>query len=293
MLTAACARVATSTVLANDPRRAADELLAADRGFSAAAARVEPASAIGAMLARDAAMPTPRGDFARGAREIVEALRAALGPTAVRTEWTPIRSGVSADGHHGFTFGYMTVHRRDTASTAAKYLAYWVKQPVGWRVVAYKIGRRPAGEVSTSLMDPSLPARLVAPTSDSATIAGYRASLVAAERAFSDRAQRIGLGPAFVEYGRADAINLGGRDDASFVVGPEAIGRLVGSGGPANASPVSWSADCAIVASSGDLGVTFGFIRPNASAPEGARGTPFFTVWRRADVKDAWRYIAE
>jgi hypothetical protein len=56
---------------------------------------------------------------------------------------------------------------------------------------------------------------------------------------------------------------------------------------------VSWSADRAIVASSGDLGVTFGFIRPNAGRPEGAGATPFFTIWRRADVNDRWRYIAE
>jgi hypothetical protein len=68
---------------------------------------------------------------------------------------------------------------------------------------------------------------------------------------------------------------------------------LVGRGGPATVSPVSWSADRAIVASSGDLGVTFGFIRPKAAAAEGARGTPFFTIWRRADAKDRWRYIAE
>ena len=28
-------------------------------------------------------------------------------------EWTPIRGGVSADGQHGFTVGYMTLHRPD------------------------------------------------------------------------------------------------------------------------------------------------------------------------------------
>jgi hypothetical protein len=149
--------------------------------------------------------------------------------------------------------------------------------------------------VSVSMMAPSLPDRWVAPSEDEGATANHQASLIAAERAFSDRAQVIGLGAAFVENGRADAVNMGGRTAASFVVGAEAIGQSVGAGAPQPTSPVSWSADRAIVASSGDLGVTFGVIRPNAP-PENASGPtgfPFFTIWRRAGPGDRWRYIAE
>jgi hypothetical protein len=292
-LVAACARFGKSEALTN-PQRVVDELLAADRGFSASK-NADALAGVSAMLADDVWMPTARGDFARTRADAVSALRAALGPSATRLEWAPIRGGVSADGRHGFTFGYLTVHRRDTAGGAAKYLSYWVRQPAGWRVVALKLGGRPPDEVPSSMMAPSLPVRLVPPTSDPATLAGHTESLVAAERAFSDRAQRIGLGAAFVEYGRADAVNLGGRDDAGFVVGNVAIGEVVGGGGPRGASPVSWSAERAIVASSGDLGVTFGFIRQNQPPTEAvrARGIPFFTIWRRAGPGEPWRYVAE
>jgi hypothetical protein len=58
---------------------------------------------------------------------------------------------------------------------------------------------------------------------------------------------------------------------------------------------VVWSADRAIVATSGDLGVTLGTIRQKAPGADGKTppGAPFFTIWRRADAKSPWRYIAE
>jgi hypothetical protein len=247
------------------------------------------------MLGDAVTMPMPRGQFARNPAEVAEALRAALGPAPARVQWTPVRGGISADAQQGFTFGYMTLQRPDTAAVPLKYVAYWVKQPAGWRVAAYKVTRRPPGDVSLAMMPPSLPERLVAPTADSAPVARYYASLVAAERAFSDRAQQIGLGPAFAEKGSADAVNIGGGNSAPFVIGANAIGRSIGAGAPQPTSPVSWGADRAIVASSGDLGVTFGVIRPNAPPPDAAQpaGFSFFTIWRRPRPTDPWRYIAE
>lgn len=41
-------------------------------------------------------------------------------------------------------------------------------------------------------------------------LALMQASLAAAEQAFSDESQTIGLGPAFVKYGAPDAVNMGG-----------------------------------------------------------------------------------
>ena len=231
-----------------DPRSAAEELLAADRAFSASAARADAVVAVSAMLADDVTMPARSGQFARGRAAVAAALRPLLGHAGARLQWAPVRAGISADARHGFTFGYMTLQRADTAAMPLKYLAYWVKEPAGWRIAAYRVTRRPAGDVSLTVMEPALPARLVAPTTDEATIASHRASLVAAERAFSDRAQVIGLGPAFAEYGSVDAMNMGGGNSASFVIGAEAIGRAIGSSALQPTSPVSWSADRAIVA---------------------------------------------
>ena len=133
-----------------------------------------------------------------------------------------------------------------------------------------------------------------APAADSATVEQFRVSLDQAERGFSDEAQRIGLGPAFAKWGRSDAVNMGGPTTGDFLLGSEAIGANIGQGSPDPTSPVSWAPDRVIVASSGDLGVTIGLIRPNQTPPSGAPpGFAFFTIWYRPGPADPWRYIAE
>jgi hypothetical protein len=281
---------------AGNPQIAVDELLAADRAFSAASATTDLISGLTPMFTDDVVMrPIPGNKFAHGIAEVRAALNANPDNAGSRLEWTPIRGGVSADGLHGFTFGYMTLHKPDKSVVSVKYLSYWIRGPDGWRVAVYKRGRRPEGQVSTALMPAALPPRMVAPSNDAAALERFRGSLDQAERAFSDEAQKIGLGAAFVKYGTTDAVNMGGPNAPGFVIGSEAIGRAVSVGGPPGASPVSWAPDRVIVAGSGDLGVTIGVIRPNAPAADGSApaGFPFFTIWRRATTKDPWRYIAE
>jgi hypothetical protein len=207
----------------------------------------------------------------------------------------PRGGGISADGQHGFTFGFMLTVGPGDKPMPAKYLSYWVKGASGWRVAAFKRNRAAAADrpVSAALLPAILPAALVPPSTDAALIAKYSTSLADAEKAFSRDAQDIGLGAAFVRYGSPQAINLGGPDVPEFVVGNEAIGRAVGRGEPASGSSVSWGPDRVIVASSGDLGVSIGVIRRNAPAENGPSAFPFFTIWRRAGVTDPWRYIAE
>ena len=266
------------------------ELLDADRAFSADAAGRSVIDALPRMFAEDVIMPVPGNRFAEGRANAAEALRANADNLAGRVEWTPIRGGLSADGQHGFTFGYMTLRRPDGTTVPLKYLSSWIRGADGWRVAAYKRRPRAAGDVPLAPMAPSLPERIVpAIPQPPATLV---TDLKEVENTFSATAQRIGIGPAFAQFGSADAVNMGGRDDASFVVGAEAIGRSVGAGGPAGRSPVSWGADRAIVASSGDLGVTFGMIRSNDPAATGS-AIPFFTIWHRASPTAPWKYIAE
>ena len=297
--------VATILQASRTPQTVADELLGADRGFGADAAKTSAISALSATFADDVALlvgaPTP--GFARGKAQAIEALRANPDNAQGRLEWVPIRVGVSADGEHGFTFGYMRLTRSDGSQVPIKYVAYWVKKREGWRVAVYK--RVTAEQAPTTLgkMPPSLPQALVPPSSDAAAIARHKASLEAAERAFSGEAQRIGLGPAFAKHGHDDAVNVGPRTSPTFVVGAAEIGKTLGAGSPAPTSPVRWAPDeGSLVASSGDLGVTFGFIRQNATPPsDSAPGkppgqpaaVPFITVWRRASSTEPWRYIAE
>lgn len=203
-----------------------------------------------------------------------------------------MRGGVSADGLHGFTFGYMTLQKPDETQVPMRYLSYWIKKADGWRVAALNRRVRAAGDVSLELMPPVLPPRLVPPVTDPAIIAAARKSLQDAERAFSDEAQTIGIGPAFGKFGRDDAMNMGGANEAAFVIGAAAIGRAVSGGEPPSPSPVSWKADTTLVASSGDLGVNFGVIRLNKPV-EGRGPFAFFTIWWRASPSEPWRYIAE
>jgi hypothetical protein len=144
-------------------------------------------------------------------------------------------------------------------------------------------------------MAPSLPERLVSPSTDAAALATHTRSLEEVEIAFSREAQSIGLGPAFAKYGSADAVNMGGPNEPGFVVGAEAIGRMIDRDSGSGPSAVSWGPDKVIVASSGDLGVSIGVIRLNAPPkdPKQPSAFPFFTVWRRANPTAPWRYIAE
>ena len=274
------------------PATAVEELLQADRASAAAAAGKDAITGLSAMFADDVIAGVPGGRFVDDRNKLVEALKSNPDNATSRLEWSPIRGGVSADGLHGFTFGYMTMYKADGTRLPWKYLAYWIKGANGWRVAAYRRRPRPEGVVSTTMLPPSLPVRMVPPSTDGTAIETFRKSLAAAEQAFSDEAQKIGLSGAFTKYGHADAVNMGGPKDVEFVVGSANIGRSVGEGSPNDSSPLMWGPDHkVIVASSGDLGITFGYIRSTTKTDQPP--APFFTIWRRASPSDPWRYIAE
>ena len=282
---------AVTPLAAQTPAEIADELLATDRAF-AAAAGTDLLLALSGMFSADVILPAPGGVFVRGRDAALDLLRTNPANVWSRASWAPLRVGVSADGLHGFTFGYMTILRTDSTEALAKYMTYWERQPEGWRARAWKRAPREAADVPGQTMEPALPTRLVEPATDPAAVRAYEESLAEAERSFSRDAQSIGLGAAFVRYGSPDAVNMG-PPNGPFLVGAEAIGRMVGEGEPADGSSVSWGPDeGVIVASSGDLGITFGLIRSNDPASD-APPFPFFTIWRRASPDEPWRYVAE
>jgi len=267
-------------------QRTADSLLAADRAFAARAANAaDPAAALAPMFDNEVWMAVA-GRPHLGRDAVLAALRASPAYPAGAMSWTPVRVGVSADGSQGFSFGYLSLAGGDPERRERKYLAYWVRRPDGWRVVAYRQAIRQPGEVSRELRPPSLPGRPVP-----GAVTEHQASLAAAEQAFSDRAQQIGLAAAFAEYGREDAMNMGAPGD--FTYGAAAISRAVDSSG-ATTSPVRWSTERSHVATSGDLGVSIGTIHANGAVPEGQPSSfPYFTVWRRDGPDTPWRYVAE
>lgn len=274
------------------PEAAFNRLLESDKSFAAAAAGKPPIEAIPAMFADDVNVPVG-ATFVQGKAKATEAMKSTADNLTGRVEWTPIGGNISADGTHGFTFGYMTMTKADGTRIPLKYLAYWIKGAEGWRVAVYRRRPRAEGDVSTALMTPALPKKMVAPSADAASISKHGESLAAAEKAFSNFAQTVGLGEAFAKNGRADAVNMGGPKTPGFVVGASAIAQSVGEGAPTDRSELEWSADRVLVATSGDLGVTIGAIRLNTPKEGQPSSFAFFTIWRRDDPSQPWRYIAE
>ncbi len=173
---AACAERPLTT-----PESAVADLLRADRSFSAASAQTDLVSGLTAMFAADVVMPIPGGRFATGVGEVADALRQSPDSSGARIEWSPIGGGISSDGRHGFTFGYMTLRRTDS-TIGLKYLSYWLKGTEGWRVAVYRRTRRAEGAVSPDSMAPVLPERLGPEIADTAIIAGFAKSLHQVER---------------------------------------------------------------------------------------------------------------
>lgn len=272
-----------------DLRKAIDELLTIDRDHARRAQKTNVGDALGSMFADDVFL-SAYGAFHHGRDSAMARLRAVPENLTARLEWAPIRAGISGDGQHGFTYGFMTLVRADSTKLLLKYLAYWVRKPDGWKVAVYRRGPRAEGTPSAGMREPSIPEKGVAITRDAAVVARHAKALGDAERDFSTLAGRIGLGPAFTQNAAPDAMNMGGGGAADFLFGPEAIGAGVGAGetGP---SKLTWGPDTVLVASSGDLGVTIGHINAPADGNQPARRIPFFTVWKK--VGGAWKFVAE
>ncbi|MDP9422745.1 MAG: nuclear transport factor 2 family protein [Pseudomonadota bacterium] len=269
-----------------DPKAVVEELLAADRAFSARAEKsADPVAGVAPMFDTEVVMPSPKG-HAVGREAVLALFRENPSYKEGKVSWTPVRGGISADGTQGFTYGYFSLTGGDPARRERKYLAYWVKRPDGWRAVAYRQQVREAGEVSKAMIPPSLPPFSAEPVSVPEAMKILHLSVAAAEKSFSDRAQKVGLKTAFREYGRKDAMNMYG--GASFAIGLDAVTAGFREGEPAT---IHWYTERSYVASSGDLGVSIGTIKPND--PKGGAGFPFFTVWRRDGPNEPWRYVAE
>jgi hypothetical protein len=291
MLVAACAQ-GTGTGTAPTPTTAVRELVAADRAFARASAGTNLVTGLTRMFAVDVVMLAPTG-VVRGAREAEAVLRSNPDKPRSRAEWTPIRGGISADGEHGFTYGYMTLTRGDGSVLPGKYVAYWRRTAEGWRVAAYKRALRAAGAVALGERPPAVPPAGARPNAIES--ARYAAELQQVEREFSSDAQS-GFGTAFRKYAALDAAHVGGPDDAGFLFGPEAIGRPLDGPAPPGVT-TTWAAADAIAAASGDLGVTIGTITTVVAATDSTEAQrserPYFTIWRRDAPSTPWRFVVE
>ena len=274
----------------SDARKAVDDLLAIDRDYANRAKTISAADGMAAMFADDITV-NALGSLHKGREAATAMLRGMPDNQGARIEWAPIRGGISGDGQHGFTYGFMTLVKADSTRVPLKYLSYWIKGAAGWKVAVYRRAPRPPGDVSTAMREPSLPERTVPVSKDAAAIARYAGEVGDAERAFSALAGKIGIGPAFTQNSAPDAMNMGGPQSANFLFGPQEIGAGVG-GGENGPSQLTWGPDDNVLAAySGDLGVTIGYINVPGNQGQPARRIPFFTVWKK--VGGVWKFVAE
>ncbi len=117
-----------------------------------------------------------------------------------------------------------------------------------------------------------------------------RATVLAADRAFSARAAAVGLPRALREFAADSAVLL--RPGARPVVGTTAIAAFAGSAD--SAFTLTWAPQAAIVAASGELAYTYGTYQrqPKATGAPVSGGT-YVTVWHRDGRTGAWRYALD
>lgn len=264
------------------------EVIAVDRTFGSAE-NIPIAEKLTRQFADEVIMPLPAGAFARGKAAATAAISASPTSRGKSVFWEPLSGGISADGTHAYTYGYMTTVGQDGVARHGKYMSYWVRGSSGWRVAAYKRAPRPPEGTLTKSATPVLPKRIQDVRRDRGADSK---SLIATEEAFAAEAQIIGIGPAFRKYGSPFAVNFG--PGAEFIVGNGAIANGVGGPDQAASSPVNWGPDEGVIVSpSGDLGITFGRIRPKQVPPGQPDAISFFTVWHRSDPTAPWKYVAE
>ena len=223
----------------------------------------DPVAGITAMLDEEAAMPLPGKGILIGKAAVDRGVQG-----QPRLPGRPRQLGAGARRH--FRRRHAGLHlrlphrrlRRSPPGASRKYLSYWVKRPAGWRVVAYRQnpargGRRFDGDdrAGASGLQRQAEGRRRAASPPT------RPASPPPRKAFSDRAQIVGLKKAFGEYGRPDAMNM--YAGAGFAVGLDAVIAGFKEEGPAK---IHWSTERSFVASSGDLGVSIGMIRPNDAA---------------------------
>ena len=282
------ASLLTLVLLAAAAPASAGSVLDADAAASAAAREGGLRAIVEGHFAKDGVILAREKGLVRGPAAILAAL-AADPASAQAGRWTPVYYGVADSGEQAFTAGY-----GPAGETSYKYIAYWIREGEDWRVAVLKRSplqtAAPTAAAPEDLLEPAPPC--------AATLAADRRhdTVAASEKAFSDESQTLGLGPAFAKFGAPRAVNMGAPTTVAWTHGPEAIGALVGEGLPPKFSPVTWKSDFTHEASSGDLGISVGYldVKPDPKQPAAPpRRIPFLTVWTRASRDCAWHYVAE
>ena len=256
-------------------------LVEAERAFSRLSQREGVRAAFLAYLAEDAVLfrpgPVPGREFI-----------AARPSPPVELTWWPVYVEVAASGDLGYTTGPYVLRETGQGpggeTQHGYYLTVWRRQAdAAWKVVADLGATTPppagsdaaaGGEVGHGRIGGGVPAGQGLP----APAEGAQHALLAADRGFGGDATAHGARAAYMAVIADEARFY--RDGEPPAVGREAVGRLL-STYPQRAT--SWEPTAAFVASSGDLGYTYGKTAVMGPGRPGRVRQPglYFRVWER------------
>jgi ketosteroid isomerase-like protein len=275
----------------SEAEAAHDELLRADLARADTVSRRGLPEGLSASLTDDVVYLRGGLSMIRG-REAARAIIAAeslSAPFAVR--WQPVRAEASRDGRSGYSYGYTIVSAASASAPSIRidrYIAFWRKLPVGWRIAAYA---ETYGAPPAALSLPDAAASSVLTDLPMARASGALEAIRAADSDFSRDATKFGTGEAFGRYAAENAQIFSAPGE--FISGPNAITESFGP--PTGNSSLVWHPVHGEVASSGDLGYTVGNAVLNAVREDGAKIVNFskyLTVWKK-QRDGSWRYVVD
>lgn len=271
----------TAPVGGGDLAAARAALVEAERAFSRLSQREGVRAAFLANLAEDAVLfrpgPVPGREFI-----------AARPSPPVELTWWPVYVEVAASGDLGYTTGPYVLRETGQGpggeTQTGYYVTMWRRQADGaWKVVA---------DLGATTPPPARPDAAAGGTVEHGRIGGgvpggrgpaegaeaAQHALMAADRGFGGDATAHGARAAYMAVIADEARFY--RDGAPPAVGREAVGRLLGAYAQRS---TSWEPTAAVVASSGDLGYTYGKTAVMAPGRPGKIRQPglYFRIWER------------
>ena len=199
--------------------------------------------------------------------------------------WEPVFADVSRSGDLGYTTGPWEFRPNgpdDKPVAFGQYFTLWKKQPDGsWKAVLDRGVTTEKSFGTPSLIFPQGDERYN--DGSSVDLNAARAMLLKLEDEFS-RASAVSARTAYASYLAGDARLL--RQNSEPAIGKAAASALM----PENGRALTWKPALAEVATSGDLGYTYGAFEINTRGVTLQRGS-YVRVWKKLNGK--WKVVAD
>ena len=283
------ASLTSGAVLAEtiDRQAALDSLVATENAFSRTAGEKGFRDAFLDFLADDSLLFRP--DLVSGK----EFMRTRPASPALLS-WYPILADVSLAGDLGYTTGpwELRAKGKDDPEVAASgyFTTLWKKQADGtWKAfIDHGIGSpKPASPPAISIA-PAKPAKVEKSALPKADAGAERSALLAADRAFAKAAEKASTAAYLAVLGDQPRLHREGHEP---FVGGEAIRAALA----ADPAPMTWEPAGAVVASSADLGATYGIAKRREGGAEGAwfDADNYLRIWKKQQPQGPWKLVLE